>query len=49
MKIHRAVLVLAATAAAIEKQELEQGQKTLEQSRQKIEQAVQAQQRQVPD
>jgi hypothetical protein len=37
-----------ATAAAIKKQELEQGQKTLEQSRQKIEQAVQAQQRQVP-
>jgi hypothetical protein len=39
----------AATGAAIKKQELEQGQRTLQQSRQKIEQAVQAQQRQVAD
>jgi hypothetical protein len=34
----------AATGAAIKKQELEQGQKTLEQSGQKLEQALQAQQ-----
>ena len=39
----------AATGAAIKKQELEQGQRTLEQSRQRIEQAGQAQQRQVAD
>jgi hypothetical protein len=31
----------AATAAAIKKQELEQGKKTLEQSKEKIEQAMQ--------
>jgi hypothetical protein len=34
----------AATGAAIKKQELEQGQKTLEQSKHKLEQALQAQQ-----
>ena len=34
----------AATGASIKKQELAQGQKTLEQSKQKLEQALQAQQ-----
>ena len=36
----------AATAAAIKKQELEQGKKTMEQSQQKIDQAMQLQQQQ---